>query len=108
MHSFVFVRTDIVMSQQIIQSCHATHLMAMAVGDKVSLPSIVLIGVPDKSSLQEVIHKLDSYNIANYPFIEPDFGMGLSAVATAPISSEQRKLLSTYQLWKEKRCLLKE
>lgn len=67
-----------------------------------SIPSIVLIGVPHQKALERVIKKLTHNNIAHTPFYEPDWDMGLSAVATTPnISEEQRQVLLNYSIWRE-------
>jgi len=57
--------------------------------------------VPDKTALYRVVEKLHKHDIRHQAFHEPDFDMGLSAVATAPLAQEQRRLLSNYRLWKE-------
>ena len=70
--------------------------------DKTAIPSIVLIGVPNKKSLERVIQKLQKNNIDHTPFYEPDWNMGLSAVATTPnLTGEQRSALKNYSIWRE-------
>jgi hypothetical protein len=70
--------------------------------DKTAIPSIVLIGVPNKKALERVIYKLRTNNIEHTPFFEPDWEMGLSAVATTPnLSNEQRNALRNYAIWRE-------
>jgi hypothetical protein len=64
-------------------------------------PSCITIGVPDKLALFRVIEKLRSKDIPHEVFFEPDFDMGLSAVATIPLGQEQRRALSNYRLWRE-------
>jgi hypothetical protein len=63
------------------------------------IPSCVVIGVPDKAALFRVIEKLRRYDIGHQVFYEPDFNMGLSAVATVPIEGQQRRALSNYHIW---------
>src|ERR1700677_1406594 len=65
------------------------------------IPSVVVIGVPDKNALFRVIKKLETNHIDHQVFYEPDFNMGLSAVATVPLAQEQRRCLSNYRLWRE-------
>ena len=65
------------------------------------IPSCVVIGVPDKAALFRAIEKLKKYDIGHQVFYEPDFNMGLSAVATVPIEGQQRRALSNYGIWKE-------
>ena len=64
-------------------------------------PSCVVIGVPDKAALFRVVEKLRKYDIGHQVFYEPDFNMGLSAVATVPIEGQQRRALSNYRIWQE-------
>ena len=65
------------------------------------IPSCVVIGVPDKAALFRAIEKLKKYDIGHQVFYEPDFNMGLSAVATVPIEGLQRRALSNYGVWRE-------
>jgi hypothetical protein len=61
-----------------------------------------MIGVPTLKALNRVINKLQSNSIEHATFFEPDFDMGLSAVATAPLhTQEQRNVLKNYCTWKE-------
>lgn len=70
--------------------------------DRTAVPSIVLSGVPNKIALERVIKKLNKFDIAHEAFYEPDWDMGLSAVATSPnITIEQREALRNYSIWRE-------
>lgn len=75
--------------------------MASGLKEQGITPSIVLIGVPDKKSLDRVIKKLIDNRIDFSDFYEPDHDMGLSAVATVPVTEEQRIILHGYRLWNE-------
>jgi len=100
----VFVRQDISLAQQIVQSNHATFEVARRLPQPQDLdvtPSCIVIGVPDKQALFRVIEKLRANGIAHELFYEPDFDMGLSAVATVPLEQAQRRVLSNYRLWRE-------
>lgn len=98
------MRQDIPLAQQLVQSNHATFEVARRLPQPQNsdeTPSVVVIGVPDKNALFRVVEKLRSNNIGHQAFCEPDFNMGLSAVATVPLEQEQRRVLSNYKLWKE-------
>jgi hypothetical protein len=97
------VRQDISLAQQIVQSNHATFEVARRIPatNLDDIPSCIVIGVPDKNALLRVTEKLRKHDIAHHTFYEPDFNMGLSAVATVPLEQEQRRFLSNYKLWKE-------
>jgi hypothetical protein len=70
--------------------------------NKSIIPYIVLIGVPNKRALDRVIQKLNDNHIAHTPFFEPDWDMGLSAIATTPnLSQEQHNALKNYSIWRE-------
>ena len=66
-----------------------------------STPNLVLIGVPNKKALEKVIQKLKLHGIDHSAFDEPDRDLGLTAVATVPVTEEQRAILRNYKLWKE-------
>jgi hypothetical protein len=96
------VRQDISLAQQIVQSNHATFEVARRTASNLTdIPSCIVIGVPDKNALLRVCEKLNKHNIQHHTFYEPDFNMGLSAVATVPLEQEQRRFLSNYRLWRE-------
>ncbi len=97
------MRQDISVAQQIVQSNHATYEVARRspASNLDEIPSCIVIGVPDKVALFRVIEKLNKHAIQHHTFYEPDFDMGLSAVATAPLEQEQRRFLSSYRLWRE-------
>ena len=100
----MFVRQDISLAQQIVQSNHATFELARRLPHPQNLeitPSCIVIGVPNKTALYRVIEKLRLNAIPHHVFYEPDFDMGLSAVATVPLGQEQRRKLSNYRLWHE-------
>ena len=94
------MRTDLSLAQQVVQSNHATFAMAAQLPNGLQeTPSIVLIGVPNKKALERVIKKLIDHSIDFSDFYESDHGVGLSAVATVPLTEEQREALRNYKLW---------
>ena len=97
------MRQDISVAQQIVQSNHATFEVArrFPAPNLHETPSCIVIGVPDKNALLRVCEKLNTHAIQHHSFYEPDFDMGLSAVATVPLEQEQRRFLSSYRLWRE-------
>jgi hypothetical protein len=95
---YVFVRTDLPIQHQIVQSNHAVYHMASLTYQD-GTPNIVLIGMPDKAALQRVLTKLKSNNILHYSWTEPDYDLGLTAVATGPLYGEQREALRNYRLY---------
>jgi hypothetical protein len=75
--------------------------MAARLGGYAETPSVVLIGLTDKPALEATILRLQRYGIDHEAFYEPDFDMGLSAIATVPITSaKHRKAMFIYKIWK--------
>lgn len=102
-YCFLFVRQDLPLAAQIIQPSHATFEMARALPKSVDLitPSIVLIGVPNQKALKKVLCKLKLNRIDASAFYESDDDLGLTAVATVPLTEEQHAILENYKLWNE-------
>lgn len=61
---------------------------------------MILIGVPDRAGLAEAIRKISQWGHGYYAWFEPDFDLGLTAVATVPLDREAKKLFSNYALWR--------
>ncbi len=49
--------------------------MASRLSERPETPSVVLIGVPDKSALETVIERLQRYGIDYEAFYEPDYNL---------------------------------
>ena len=74
--------------------------MASRLSNYDDTPSLVLVGVPNKSALEAVMERLARYRIPFESFEEPDYDLGLTAVATYPITNKkQRRALGTYAVW---------
>ena len=83
--------------------------MAKRLTEYSEIPSLVLIGTPDKSDLETDIARLQRYGIKYEAFYEPDYDLGLTAVATYPITNnKQRRALGTYKLWSPQELQLQE
>lgn len=98
-HLYVFVRQDLTLTQQIVQSNHASLSIASRHHIE-GIPNIVIIGVPDRAGLAEAIRRMIQWGLGYYAWFEPDFDLGLTAVATVPLDRDQRKLFSNYALWR--------
>ena len=96
---FVFVRQDLSIPQQLVQSNHATLSLASKYIIN-GTPNLVLIGVPDRDGLIEAGNLLTQYGHRYYAWFEPDYDLGLTAIATVPLSREEKKLLAHYTLWR--------
>lgn len=100
-HIYVFIRKDIPLSWQIVQSNHATFELGLKLSRKYAVPpSIVLIQIRDEKELLKAYEKILSHNIHCEMFHEPYQQTGATSFATEPITQNQRSLFSKYQLWK--------
>lgn len=100
LHHYVFVRQDISVRQQAVQSNHATFLLARTLPHTVGTPNLVLIGVSDAAALRAVMQTLDTNNIEYVAYEEPANNMGLSSIATVPLGANDRLCLSGFKTWK--------
>lgn len=99
---YVFVRQDIPLAQQIVQSNHAVLSMAtLAWPHPEVIPNIIVIGVPDTAALERVQAKLRANAVQHFAWREPDYDFGFTAIATGILSNEQRQVLAKYRLWNE-------
>lgn len=96
---FIFVRQDISIPQQLVQSNHATISMT-SLQPVEGTPNLVLIGVPDVHALELVSGELSFHDIDHYCWHEPDWDMGFTAICTQPMTKEQKEFLSGYRTWK--------
>lgn len=96
--SFVLVRQDLPLAQQLVQACHA----AMGAGFEFTPgehPRLVLLGVPDKPALDRWDTALERLGVPRHLFFEPDDGTGNSALATAPLPRRHWKHFRDLSLW---------
>lgn len=94
----MFVRQDIPIQQQIVQSNHAVLSLAQWRGVD-GIPNLVVIGVPNQKALARVKAKLEAAAIAHFAWEEPDMDLGFTALATEPLAGEKRTILAHYRLW---------
>lgn len=95
---YVFVRQDLSIAVQSVQSQHAIYLMAVNYRPSETIPNLVWIGVPNKTSLQKTLKKLKDNQIPHFQYVEPDDNLGLTAIATVPIQGSIRDVLYNYRI----------
>lgn len=101
-HTYVFVRRDISVPQQIVQACHACLELGkqLPYWEAHGVSNLVLLGVRDIKGLMQAAQKLDMNNIRYNIFNEPDNGMGYSAICSEPLTDQNLKdLFKNYKLW---------
>ena len=82
------VRLDLSLPQQAVQAAHAACMAGEAYGRSVT--SMVLLGIPDKASLEGLSKELESKGINFQMFFEPDWDTGHSALCTEPLKGKDR------------------
>lgn len=101
-HVYVVVRADIPLRHQVVQACHASICVARdkLISDDEEHPSLVVLTVPNQAALIETSCKLSNLGITHRTFFEADMDDQPTALATEPITSDQRKAFSNYPLLK--------
>jgi hypothetical protein len=97
---YVLVRSDLSPSQQAVQAIHAA-VEASRVGlidGSGDHPHLVVLSIPDESSLLIASEKLRAADIPHAVFVEPDLGDEATALATAPLSGDARRHFRRYRL----------
>lgn len=98
----MLVRSDLTISQQIVQAAHAAHEAGIRHGNPVDVSSLVLIAVPDEAALRTEFSRIQAAGITAYLFTEPDMQDAATALCTAPITGDARRLFRRYSLWRPK------
>lgn len=97
----MFVRTDLSLPQQLCQAVHAAHEAGIHLADKANgITSVVICAIPNEQELLKLQHRLTQLDIKSILFCEPDIDNQATALATEPISSDVRRFLSSYPLWR--------
>jgi hypothetical protein len=108
---YIFIRTDIPLSQQIVQASHAAVESGVLFYKKhlryPSPASIVLLQVESEKELLKARHVADGAGILNYTFCEPEAydptkpgqPLGFTSVCTEPVKDKQRSTFIAYSLW---------
>ena len=99
-YTYVLVRRDIPLEQQMVQACHAALEAGFAFEAPSITSSLIVCTVPDRLALLEAEERLARYSIRTKLFFEPDWEMGHSALASEPIHvKKQRYILAKYPLF---------
>lgn len=100
-YCYVLIRQDIALEHQITQACHA----ALEAGFDAQRPEcntthLITLSVKDQAHLIQMSEKLNMNNIEHHMFFEPDDNMGFSALATHPVTGEERNHFKKLKLWR--------
>lgn len=106
-YTYVVVRTDIPVAQQIVQACHAAQEAAWAFERPQDEVYLCLQAVPDLQGLIHAFERASARGVRASMFYEPDNDMGYSAFATEPVPQdfEGRRAIFKNNLWEEPNAL---
>ena len=97
---YVFVREDMPVVQQIVQTGHACAEVGQAFGNQKDC-HLILIGVKDEESLCTVLNYVARHGIRFKIFFEPDsWANSYTALATEPIEESMQFLFKQFNLWR--------
>jgi hypothetical protein len=100
---YIFVRQDLSPEYQLVQAAHAAARMGQRTGSngidqgKFDELYFSVIGVPDLPAMAKALEDFKQRGIKTYPFIEPDIGNVMTAFASDPVWSADRKGLLAYK-----------
>lgn len=95
---YVFVRTDIPVAHQMVQTGHVCY-MAGKLFDAQEDTFLVLCSVKDENELISIKSRLDLKGVKSTMFFEPDNNFNYTSLCTEPVTKEKRNIFSKYKLW---------
>lgn len=97
--TYLLVRTDLSLAQQMVQACHAGMGAAARFGEP-EHNHLALLAVRDETELGDWAERLRDTGIAFHAFYEPDDATGWTALATQPLTRGQGRALRRLPLWR--------
>ena len=96
----MFVRKDIPMAAQVVQTGHA----CLEAGSRFPQPGkdtsyLVVLAVQNERKLMEAVAEAKYHGVRSVVFFEPDNKLGHTASCTEPVQGETRHLFKRYPLW---------
>lgn len=99
-YTYILVREDIPLHQQMVQACHAALEAGFAFDAPALTSSLIVCTVPNQEALLAAQARLTRYGIRSELFFEPDWEMGHSALASEPILDRKKRFaMKAYPLF---------
>lgn len=95
-YTYVLVRQDLPHNVQLVQVGHAAFTMGTQCKEHLNL---IVLSVKDQIALMKAQVHLDMEGVNHHMFYEPDLDE-YTAICTAPLSLEGKKLMRRYELVK--------
>lgn len=98
-HIYLFIRSDLSVPQQIIQTSHAVDQLVRELNlpMKKTVDSMVLFEVHSETELLRVSSYLADKQVHHHTFFEPDV-FEYTAIATEPLSGSRRLIMKDFNL----------
>lgn len=100
-YTYVFVREDLSLAQQIVQASHATLEAGFLFQKPEDISSIVLFPISNEKALFDIQKHLRSNGIEHVAFYEPDIEQ-YTAIATKPLFGEAREVMAEFRTYRPK------
>lgn len=98
---YIVVRTDIKKEYQLVQACHSVLEAGLSFSrPKEGVIHLVVLAVESKWDLEGVAYKLENESIEYKMFTESFGDMGITSLATKPISKQSNGVLCSLPLLK--------
>jgi hypothetical protein len=98
-YTYVLVRSDLRIEQQMVQAAHAALEAGFAFKAPPSTSNLVLLAVAGQDELLAAAEMLADKGVEHELFFEPDDEMGYSALATRPLfTKRERSALAGFAL----------
>ena len=100
-YTYVIVRTDIPLVQQLVQAAHATHYAGFRFQEPDKISYLILLQIENEYELFQAYRYIAMQGIKVAAFFEPDANLGLTAIATEPLyNKEDRSHFFKWEMWK--------
>ena len=100
-HTYVLVRADIPLAQQLVQASHACLQAGARFPQPVEPCHLVILSVASQDHLRQAVeHLAGQGGIQMETFWEPDDALGFTASCSEPVSGQARRWFRRYPLWK--------
>ena len=96
-YTYLFIRKDLSIPQQIVQASHAAHNAGFRFGDH---SHMVCFEIDGEDKLLTAAMHLETNGIAFHMFHEPDIGEH-TAICTMPLCGQQRRPLKRFKLYQQ-------
>lgn len=96
-YTYLFIRQDLPIETQIVQSAHAAHSAGESFGQHSHL---IAFGAKSEQALLAIADRMTEHGIRYEMFFEPDNDVGYTAICTSPLTGDDRKPMRKYSLLK--------